>query len=379
VLGKRLFLVCLAAGLVAAPAARAGTGLIVGVDDDSIEWATTTAQVVTFERALGLTAVRATITWSPGETFVADQPTRLELHRMSQATRLGERVVLSVYGAAAAPPTTSIDRADYCAFVLDALQRAPGVNDVVIWNEANNASFWGPKPNAAAYEALLAQCYDTLHARLPGVNVISSTSPHQDPATFIAALGAAYRASGRTQPIFDTFGHNAYPQNDAESPAKVHGARSRSLDEGDYGRLMSVLQSAFGGTGQPVPGEGSVRIWYLEDGFQTQIPSNELSFYTGTEDDRDALPAVAPPAQEESTPVDQATQLSTAIELAYCQPAVGAFFNFQLADDRSLGGWQSGVLWASWTPKPSYDAVHAAIEAVAAGDVDCSRFGAAVG
>jgi hypothetical protein len=41
------------------------------------------------------------------------------------------------------------------------------------------------------------------------------------------------------------------------------------------------------------------------------------------------------------------------MELAYCQPAVGAFFNFQLADERRLGGWQSGLLWANWSPKPS--------------------------
>jgi hypothetical protein len=195
---------------------------------------------------------------------------------------------------------------------------------------------------------------------------LSSTSPHQSPAAFIAALGTAYRASGRTRPIFDTFGHNACPQNDAETPATVHSAHSHSLDEGDYGRLMAALESAFGGTGQPVPGEGVVRIWYLEDGFQTSVPSNELSFYTGSENDRQAL-----------SPEERATQLSLAIELPYCQPAVGAFFKFQLADDRSLGGWQSGVLWANWTPKPSYEAMQEAIESLAEGQVDCSRFGAA--
>ena len=43
---------------------------------------------------------------------------------------------------------------------------------------------------------------------------------------------------------------------------------------------------------------------------------------------------------------DQALQLRDALELAYCQPAVGAFFNFQLVDEEQLGGWQSGLLWA---------------------------------
>ena len=114
-------------------------------------------------------------------------------------------------------------------------------------------------------------------------------------------------------------------------------------DPADLPRLLAALTSAFGGTGQPVPGEGSVRIWYLEDGFQTVVPAAESALYTGSELDRYTIPALAPSGQEESTRVDQGTQLTTALELAYCQPAVGAFFNFQLADDHDLGGWQSGL------------------------------------
>ena len=49
--------------------------------------------------------------------------------------------------------------------------------------------------------------------------------------------------------------------------------------------------------------------------------------------------------------VDQSSQIRNALELAYCQPAVGAFFNFQLTDQTDLGGWQSGLLWADGTPK----------------------------
>lgn len=39
------------------------------------------------------------------------------------------------------------------------------------------------------------------------------------------------------------------------------------------------------------------------------------------------------------------------------------------ADGTSLAGWQSGILWADGTPKPSYPAVKAAIAEVAAGTV----------
>lgn len=364
--------------LACASAGRAAPGLVIGVDDDTVKWSANPWRLVGIQRSLGARALRVTLSWSPGESSVADSTSRLYLQRIDQAERLGDRVVLSVFGSSDSPPSTGLARVQYCEFVLDALQRAPGVNDVVIWNEANSPKFWRPQAGAAAdYEALLAQCYDTLHSRRPWVNVISSTAPHHNPGAFIAALGDAYRASGRTLPIFDTFGHNVYPNTDREEPFAQHRASSPSIDEGDYGRLLAALTSAFGGTAQPVPGEGSVRIWYLEDGFQTVVPAAESALYTGRELDRFTIPAVAPSGQEESTSVDQATQLATALELAYCQPAVGAFFNFQLADDHDLGGWQSGLLWADWTPKPSAAALQAAVAAVAAGQVDCSRFPAA--
>ena len=131
----------------------------------------------------------------------------------------------------------------------------------MIWNEANSSRFWSPQRGAAAgYEALLADCWDELHANGSRVNVISSTAPHQAPAGFIAELGRAYRTSGRTKRIFDTFGHNAYPDHNAESPLARHPPGG-SIDEGDYGALMSALTRAFVGTGQPVPGSADVTIW----------------------------------------------------------------------------------------------------------------------
>ena len=51
-----------------------------------------------------------------------------------------------------------------------------------------------------------------------------------------------------------------------------------------------------------------------------------------------------------------------------------AYFNFELVDDSSLGGWQSGLLWADWTQKPAYAAFKQAIADVARGAVDCSLF-----
>jgi hypothetical protein len=263
------------------------------------------------------------------------------------------------------------ERAAYCSFVGDALRFAPGISDVVIWNEANSPRFWRPQRGAAAaYEALLADCYDELHALRNRLNVISSTAPHDDPGPFIAALGAAYRASGRHTRIFDSFGHNAYPNRNDESPFAVHRG-SRSLDEGDYHELMQRLTDAFGGTPQPVPGAANVRIWYLEDGFETAVPREKRTAYSGREVASSLVEAATAPAGRARSVRDQAQQLRDAIELAYCQPAVGAFFNFELVDERDLAGWQSGLLRANFTRKPAFDAFRDAITAVRSGTVRC--------
>jgi len=231
------------------------------------------------------------------------------------------------------------------------------VNDVVVWTEPNSGRFWRPQQGApAAYEALLARCWDVLHALRPTVNVIAASAPHSKPAAWYRGLGAALRASGRMLPILDTVGHNAYPARSDERPDAVH--RNGSLDEGDYAGLMQALHAAFDGTSQPVPGERGVTIWYMEDGFQTAVDPGRADEYRGVETDRHLS-------------TDQGAQLAAAVREAYCQPAVGAFFNFQLADERDLGGWQSGVLWADGTPKPSYAQFRQAVWDVDLGAVAC--------
>ena len=252
------------------------------------------------------------------------------------------------------------------------MRTAPSLHDVVIWNEVNSRRFWRPpgQGRAAAYVALLARCYDLVHQTFPRrfLNVISSTAPRHDPRSFIAELGAAYRASGRTTRIFDTFGHNPYPATNAEPPSVEHPG-SRMLGEGDYGALMDALTAAFAGTGQPVPGEDGVSLWYLEDGFETAVPADRAGRYSGRE-----RASVVQPVGHAAAARDQASQLRDAVELAYCQPAVGAFFNFQLVDEEGLGGWQSGLLWADGRPKPSYAAFRQVVADVRSRKVDCSRF-----
>lgn len=337
-----------------APAASAAPGLLLGLDDDSLKWYAHTSSLLSIYDALGVDAVRVTLDWSPGRAFPVGQE-RTELQRLAVASRR-ERIVLAVSGPASEPPLDDPARASYCGYVAWILRLVPAIHDVAVWTEPNSATFWQPQQGAAAaYEQLLAACWDTLHAVQPAVNVIATSAPHASPARWYARLGAAYRSSLRAGRIFDTVGHNAYPDTSDEAPAARHGRGS--IDEGDLGRLLAALHRSFDGTGQPVPGEDGVTVWYLEDGFQT-VPGARL--YDGVETDRK-------PVSEER----QAAQLRAAVELAYCQPAVGAFFNFELRDEPSLAGWQSGLVRPDWSAKPAFAAFAGVVRAAHAGGIAC--------
>lgn len=369
----RLLLLALAIFTVAAAAPkRAETThlkLIVGATDDTAKWMNRQEGIVGVHRDLRLMAVRVTIPWKPGQV----RPTKLQqvyLHRIARMIQLNDRIVLAVYNVARYAPTAPRARNQYCAFLDGVVRRIPLIRDIEIWNEANSPAYWPQDEGATRYGALLARCYDVLHRRPGPINVISSTASRHDPAGFVLDLGDAYRSSLRSRPIFDTFGHNPYPENSAEPPWILHES-SDLIAEGDYETLMNVLQTSFEGTAQPLPGTRGVSIWYLEDGFQTVAPPEKRRYYRGRENDVHALPALDP--RHEAGAVDQATQLRDAILLAYCQPAVSGFLNFGLLDEDRLGGWQSGVLWRDGSRKPSYDAFKSAIAEVRRRDIDCSQ------
>jgi hypothetical protein len=352
--------------LALAPAAQAATYLRLGFDDDTIKWIVRPDGFVGAQRALGAAFTRITIPWRRGEV-VPGPLARTYLLRARLAGNLGQKVVIAVYGRPSQAPTDALSRAQYCSYVRAAVARLPSMSAVVIWNEANSPSFWpqGAGAGAAAYEALLARCYDVLHAYRPTVNVVDSTAAHYDPAGFILGLGAAYRASGRARRIVDTFGHNPYPDSAAEPPWAIHPGLG-TVAEGDYQTLLDALAAAFDGTPQPVPSALWPRIWYLEDGFQTSFPPFLSRLYTGREND----PTVLPPVGEG---VSQASQLTAAISLAYCQPAVSAFFNFKLVDERRLVGWQSGLMYSNGIWKPSFSAYQQIAAAVANHTIDCTK------
>jgi hypothetical protein len=340
------------------------------------------AEAVGAARRLGSTALRLTTRWAPGQTAL--DPGEAERLDRAVAASAGLRVFLSVYGTdAAAAPRDDAARGQYCAFVRDVLLRYPAVRDVVVWNEPNKLLFWSPQtaeaaaaPAPAAYEALLAHCYDVLHGAVPDVRVVGlGLSPigHDNAGStsvgaFVRLVGEAYRSSGRAQPLFDAVAHHAYAPDPAEPPWAQHG-ESLLVSQGDWNKLMRNLALAFDGTGQPLPGECEHDvcpvIWYAETGFQTAIDPAKAVAYTGTET------AAVLPALARGGETDQRTQVLDAVRLAACQPYVAGILNFLLADEPRLEGWQSGALWTDGTEKPSASAFREAFAEASGGDVDC--------
>jgi hypothetical protein len=379
---------------VAPTRAVAAPGLIVGVTDNAFRWQSLVATATA--RDLGVTAFRVSLEWSPGQTdLTTDDAANLDAMVGAAA---GLRIVVTVTGAPQSAPLTGPARDAYCGYVRSVLTRYPTVNDVVIWNEPNLGFFWQPQFSAggaslapAAYEALLARCWDVLHGYRAGVNQILTVSPSgnddpsalsnvsHSPGAFLRELGRAYRASGRSAPIFDTVGHNPYGLSSAEAPWARHLGPSH-IGEGDLDRLLLALREAFSGTGQPVPGAcGSASscptIWYLEAGYQTVPDAAHRAGYTGRENDARPVPD-AGRAADGGLPT-QSEQLIAGIRLAYCQPYVGAFFNFLLWDEPDLTRWQSGVLWRDGSHKNSYVALQHVIDETRAGRTDCARLNAA--
>src|SRR5581483_8883994 len=248
-----------------------------GVADDTGKYADDGgAWFDTMLKGANLTEERWTLSFDPSNPTVIDELPFL-LRAAPQAQADGIHVVLALYARPASVHNPKLF-CGWAAMVAASVQQW-GINDFVIWNEPNTALYWSPQNarSPAAYEALLARCYDRIHRVDPAARVIGfglsprSNGPSQTPPlAFIAAVGAAYRASGRTTPIMDQMSIHPYPNPNRPTDGPDIGyANPAAYGVPNLGRVKQALYDAFHGTGQPTTRNGlTFRIDEL--GWQTR-------------------------------------------------------------------------------------------------------------
>jgi hypothetical protein len=329
---------------------------------------------------VGYQDVRMTVQWDAGTPTVI--PFQAELQLAIDCAKLSNvRPILALYPAR--PNAIGSDFAaqgQFAAFVGLVGQAFPDVQNFIIGNEPNVNRFWQPQyvngKDAAAtdYEHTLAQSYDALKAVRPdsivwGPSISSrgndqaeaASNPSHSPVWFIKYMGDAYKASGRTKPIFDEFNFHPYPPvQDTEPFSKKFPWPQAGA--ADLDRIKQALWDAFNGTNQPTVTEQSEGATASRDVPQ-RLPidldeAGEQTVVTGHEPAYDGT-------AENVVPITEAAQSVNHVELAEigaCDPAVKTVLWFPLIDDPGMStGFQSGNLFADLTPKLSYAGMKAKI------------------
>ena len=302
-----------------------------------------------------LTENRWTLAWDP-----ANPSTITELPFVQRAApkaqQAGIHVVLALYSKQA----SQHDPDQFCAWAATVANtvRQWGIHDYIVWNEPNTRLYWVPQKDAsgndvsaAAYEQLLAKCYDALHAADPLARVIgmglsprASTSDSTEPLVFLRDVGAAYRASGRKKPIMDQLSIHPYPNPNAPtSPPDVGYQVADRFGIPDLARVKQAVWDAFNGTGQPTTLNG---LTFRIDEVGWQTDTSTLPQYVNQENVQ---------VVSEQTQADDIKTMAS--KYFACDPAVTDVELFLLVDEKYRngkdetgkvvgGGWQSGLLTA---------------------------------
>src|SRR3954454_25349099 len=257
-----------------------------GVADDGGKYADDGgAWFDTMLKGANMSEERWTLSWSPDRPTTIDELPFL-VRAAPQAQLDGVKVELALYGR----PASATDPVGFCNWAATVATTASqwGIHDYIVWNEENTALYWSPQnaSTPAKYEALLAHCYDTIHAADPSANVIGfgltprkGTKSQSAPIPFIRAVGAAYKKSGRTDPLMDMISVHPYPNpNNPTDGPDVGYANPDFFGIPNLDRVKQAVYDAFGGTGQPTTVDG-LQLVVAEVGWQTDTQKYTQYFH----------------------------------------------------------------------------------------------------
>jgi hypothetical protein len=355
-------------------AVQAAAAPVFGVAEDATKYAEDGgASLYARMRALGMQQNRMTVRWNPADPTGIQERVFLD-RTLPVAAQHGIRVVFDVYPVEATAFSLDLEtRSALFAVYLQTLARTyPQVKDYIVGNEPNEAYFWQPQfgpageqLSAGAYLRVVGAAYDALKAVDPAIRVVAAGPSGEgndrtstSPVRFLRALGEAYRASGRATPFMDALGFHVYPRTNTDPPSRQYGWPNAG--GADLARIKQAAWDAFAGTAQPtfpegpaVAGPGTLGLVIDEFGWQAAIEPAFAGSYVGEEN----VPTVSE--------ADQARTYAELIGMLSCDPAVTDAMVFHLMDEVDLNRFQTGLLRADGSERPSYAAVGSAMAGAA--------------
>ena len=346
--------------------ARAAIGVGI-VDDTVLGNADGGAAYLGVMNDIGLRELRLPVKWNPARPTEIQNRDQIKALVPLAAVR-GVRVAFSIQPGTATAVTGAPEGANrFLAFEQLVARSFPSVTEIIVGNEPNQPYFWQPQFDATgrnvspgAYEALLAASYDALKAVNPQIEVIglglssrgnddrwASGNVSTSPVKFLAGMGSAYRASGRTRPLMDELAYHPYPRRDTD-PLSA-GILWPNAGATNVDRIKQAVWDAFHGTAQKTF-ENGLRIRLDEVGWQVAVPHRTLGAYFGAE-------TVRP-----TTEAEQASIYASLVRYEACDPDVDALLFFGLRDEPNLARWQAGLMRADGSVRPSYRSVQAVLK-----------------
>ena len=354
--------VCLAALALAGGAPAAD----IGANDDTGKFAVDSGSV--FFGQMGAIGLKQSVMTT---RFVPSDPTTIQdgeaLDRAIPVAELaGLHVALAVYPY---PPREIEDGtatpAGFATWLTLVAQRYPTVHQYVLMNEPNQPAFLRPQfgptgkiVSAARAGAFLAAGYDALKAVDPKIEVIglglsprgndqptATSNVSTSPVRFLAALGAWYRASGRSLPLMDGLSFHPYPDQ-AIDPLE----RGYHWPKAGFANLDRIKQAMWDAFRRDAAADHRERTEALSRRGGLAGRHVDADRYTGTEN------------VQVTNDATQARVYSELVHDAACDPQIAEVNIFGFYDDGPRdSGFQAALNHVDGTPRASAAAVQAAI------------------
>jgi hypothetical protein len=370
-----------AAALVAVPSALAAKGMLVGLYDEPQTFGNPT-RAFPMMRTLRAQVVRVNLYWGSGAgrtgtgLGVAKRRPAKPLdpndraynwshydRTVQLARRYRIKILFAIYGTPGwanrgrgsnVPPTKSADLRNFAYAAAkrysgtfrpggtDASYAAPlpAVRFWLAWNEPNNPVFLRKQytkrgsrwvvQSAVDYAKICNAVYSGVKSTLirgekVGCGVTAprgNNSPRSSRASVspLAFLRAAKRAGMKR---FDAYAHHPYYGSPSESPTTRPKAKT-AVGLGNINDLIKELTRLY----------GKKRVWITEYGYQTRPPDRAFGV----------------------SYAKQAAYLRQAYAIARKNPRIDMMLWFLLRDQRSIAGWQSGLLTLNGKRKPAFTA-----------------------